>query len=448
MGIAGEHRKVASSTNLDVSLEKAKGLERRLTVRVPTVEIEREIDARLAKMSKTARIKGFRPGKVPAKVVRQRYGVQIRQEVLSDVIRSSFSRAVSEAQVNPAGGPAIEPLGGPDGEHFSYRATFEVYPEIKLKGLEGLTIERPVVEITDTDVDNMIERLQSQRATWRVVPRKAERGDRVVVDFKGHIDGEPFPGGEGKDVPVLLGGGQVIADFDKALHGLAAGEEKSAKVKFPKDYGVKDLAGKKAVFALSVKRVEEKVLPPLDAEFFASFGVKEGGIEALKPEVRKNMQRELDERIRAETKTRALNALLDANGLEVPNALVLEEIRRLQGDAMQRLGVQDPEKAPPAESFREAAAKRVKLGLLVQELVAKHKIELDRSKVDRRIQELAAPYEKPQEAAQIYRGSRELMAQVESTVLEDQVVDFLLERGKPKEKRSSFEEFMGMGVAK
>jgi trigger factor len=441
------YSKVASSTNLDVSVEKAKGLERRLTVRVPSVEIEREIDARLAKMSKTARIKGFRPGKVPAKVVRQRYGVQIRQEVLSDVIRSSFSRAVSEARINPAGGPAIEPLGGTDGEHFSYRATFEVYPEIKLKALEGLTFERPLVEITDTDVDDMIERLRSQRATWRVVPRNAERGDRVVVDFKGQIDGAPFSGGEGKDVTVLLGGGQVIEDFDKALHGLAAGEEKSAKVKFPKDYGVKDLAGKKAVFELSVKRVEEKVLPPLDAEFFATFGVKDGGIAALGPEVRKNMQRELDERVRAETKTRALNALLAANGLEIPNALVLEEMRRQQADAMQRLGVQDPGKAP-AESFREIAGKRVKLGLLVQELIAKHKIELDRGKVDRRIQELAEPYENPQEAAQVYRGSRELMAQVESTVLEDQVVDLLLERGKPKEKRLRFEEFMGMGVAK
>jgi trigger factor len=439
---------VTNSTSLDVSLEKAKGLERKMTVRVPTVEIEREVDARLSKMGKTARIKGFRPGKVPAKVVRQRYGVQIRQEVLADVIRASFSRAVSQVQLNPAGGPAIEPIGGTDGEHFSYRATFEVYPEIKLKGLDKISIEKPVVTIEDADVANMIERLRIQRATWRSVERKAQENDRVSVDFDGKIDGAAFAGGEGRNVPVVLGSGQVVEDFEKALLGVVAGEEKSAKVKFPKDYGVAALAGNKAVFEIRVKDVQERVLPDLDAHFFAAFGVTEGGLDALKAEVRKNMQRELDERMRAQTKTQALNALLETNAVDVPNALVIQEMRTLQAEGMRRLGVQDPQKAPPVENFRDAAVKRVRLGLLVQELIREHKIELDRGKVDRRIQELAAPYEKPQEAAQLYRGSRELMAQVESTVLEDQVVDLLVARGKSKEKSSNFNEFMGMGVAK
>jgi trigger factor len=439
---------VASSTNLDVSLEKAKGLERRLTVRVPNAEIEREVDARLVKMGKTARIKGFRPGKVPTRVVRQRFGMQIRQEVLSDVIRASFSRAVSQAQLNPAGGPAIEALADPDDRHFSYRATFEVYPEIELKGIDKLSVEQPRVEINDADVASMIERLRAQRATWQTVERKAAEGDRAVVDFIGKIDDEPFDGGEGKDVPVVIGGGQVIEDFDKALRGLGAGERKSAKVKFPKEYGVENLAGKKAVFEIDVKRIEEKVLPDLDGEFLAAFGVTDGGIDALKAEVQKNMQRELDERLRAETKTRVLNSLLEANKIDVPNALVLQEIRNLQAEAMQRMGIQDPQKAPAAESFHAAALQRVRLGLLVQELIGKHKIELDRSKVDRRIEELTAPYEKPQEAAQLYRSSRELMAQVESSVLEDQVVAFLLEQGKPRQKMLSFEEFMGMGVVK
>jgi trigger factor len=440
--------KVASSTNLDVSFEKAKGLERRLTVRVPNAEIDREVDARLMKMGKTARIKGFRPGKVPTRIVRQRFGVQIRQEVLADVIRASFSRAVSQAQLNPAGGPAIEALPAPDDAHFIYRATFEVYPEIELKGIDKLSVERPQVEINDVDVANMIERLRAQRATWRTVEREAAEGDRVLVDFVGKIDDEPFEGSEGKDVLVVIGAGQVIEDFDKALRGLAAGARKSAKVKFPKEYGVANLAGKKAVFDIDVKQIEEKALPDLDEEFFAAFGVTEGGVDELKTEVRKNMQRELDERLRAETKTRALNALLEANKIDVPNALVLQEIHNLQADAMQRMGIQDPQQAPAAENFREAALKRVQLGLLVQELIAAHKIELDRGKVDRRIEELTAPYEKPQEAAQLYRSSRELMAQVESSVLEDQVVAFLLEQGKPKQKTLSFEEFMGMGVAK
>jgi trigger factor len=439
---------VTSSTNLDVSLEKAKGLERKMTVRVPAAEIEREIDARLVKMSRTARIKGFRPGKIPPKVVRQRYGTQIRQEVLADVIRASFSRAVQQAELNPAGGPAIEPLTGADGEHFSYRATFEVYPEIALKGLEKIGIEKPLVGITDVDVEKMIERLRTQRATWQSIDRKAKVNDRVTVDFTGKIDGETFRGGEGKDVAVVLGSGQVVEDFDKALHGVAKGEEKSAKVKFPKDYGVPALAGNKAVFEIRVKGVEEQVLPEINAEFLAAFGVTDGGLEALKVEVRKNMQRELDERLRVHMRAQALNALLGANPVDVPNALVAEEVRGLQAEAMRRLGVQDPQKAPPAESFREAATRRIRLGLLVQELIKAHKIELDRGRVDRRIEELAMPYEKPQEAAQLYRGSRELMAQIESAVFEDQVVDFVLERGKVKDKASTFDEFMGMGVSK
>jgi trigger factor len=436
------------STNLDVSLEKAKGLERRMTVRVPSVEIEREIDARLVKMSRTARIKGFRPGKIPPKVVRQRYGTQIRQEVLADVIRATFSRAVAQVELNPAGGPAIEPLTGADGEHFSYRATFEVYPEIALKGLEKLAMEKPLVAIDDADVEKMIERLRQQRATWRPVDRKADANDRVTVDFLGKIDGETFAGGEGKDVPIVLGGGQVVEDFDAALLGVAQGEEKTAKVKFPKNYGVASVAGNKAVFEIRVKGVEEQVLPAIDAEFLAAFGVTEGGLPELKVEVRKNMQRELDERVRVHMRAHALNALLEGNRIEVPKALVTQEVQGLQAEAMRRLGVQDREKAPPAETFRDHATRRVQLGLLVQEVIRAHKVELDRARVDRRIEELSAPYEKPHEAAQLYRSSRDLMTQVESAVLEDQVVEFLLERGKVKDKTTTFDEFMGMGVSR
>ncbi|HEY7673446.1 MAG TPA: trigger factor [Gammaproteobacteria bacterium] len=439
---------MTDSTNLDVSLEKAKGLERRMTVRVPAAEIEREIDARLIKVGRTARIKGFRPGKIPPKVVRQHYGPQVRQEVLADVIRASFSRAVQQAELNPAGGPAIEPLGGADGKHFSYRATFEVYPEIALKGLEKLGIDKPVVAITAADVEKMIERLRRQRATWRSVDRKAQVNDRVTVDFTGKIDGTTFAGGEGKDVPVVLGSGQVVEDFDAALRDVEKGEEKTAKVKFPKNYGVASVAGNKAVFEIRVKGVEEQVLPEIDQEFLSAFGVTDGGLDALKVEVRKNMQRELDERHRLHMRAQALNALLDGNRIAVPNALVMQEMRSLQADAMRRLGTQDPVKAPPVESFRESATRRVQLGLLVQEVIRAHKVELDRHRVDRRIEELSAPYEKPHEAAQLYRSSRELMGQVESAVLEDQVVDFLLAHGKVKDKASTFDEFMGMEVSK
>jgi trigger factor len=415
-----------------------------MTIRVPTSEIESEIAARLKKVGKTARLKGFRPGKVPAKVLRQRYGAQIRQEVLADVIRASFSRAVSQAQLTPAGGPAIEPLQGSDDGHFSYRAVFEVYPEITLAGVESLEIERPVVEVTDADVDNMIERLRQQRAEWRAVDREAREGDRVEVDFVGRIGGEPFEGGEGKGVKVVIGSGQVIADFDKALVGVTAGTEKSAKVKFPKDYGAAELAGKKAVFEISVKQVAEEELPEVDEAFMEAFAVTEGGVDALKRDVRRNMQRELDERLRAELKTAVLNALHDANQVAIPNTLVRDEVGGLQAEAMRRLGIKDPAEAPPAENFVALAAKRVRLSLLVQEVIAKNSIELEPARVDARIEELCSPYEKPQEAAQLYRGSRELMAQIESTVLEEQVVDFLLEHGNTTEKPVSFEEFMHM----
>jgi trigger factor len=424
-------------------VETSDTLERRMTVRVPTVEIEREVDARLHKMSKTARMKGFRPGKVPAKVVRKQYGGQIRQEVLSDVIRSSFSRAVSQAKLNPAGGPAIEPLGGLEDEHFSYRAIFEVYPEIQLKGVEGLKIETPTVEIVPADVDAMLDKLREQRAQWEPVERQAAAGDRVAVDFVGKIDKEVFEGGEGKDVKIVLGAGQVLEDFEKALMGAAAGDEKTAKVKFPKDYPAEHLAAKKAVFEIEVHGVEAKVLPELDETFFEAFGVQEGGLEALKSEVRNNMQRELDERLRAEIKTRTLDAFLKANEISVPKALVDQEAGQLQADAMRRMGVKDAAQALPLENFRDMAASRVTLSLLVQELVGRNEIRVDQTRVDERVRELAAPYEQPEEAEQLYRGSRELMSQVESAVLEEQVVDFLLEHGNARKKAATFAEFMG-----
>lgn len=433
-----------ATSNLDVSLETPGGLERRLTIRVPNAEIEREVEARLQKVGRTARLKGFRPGKVPQKVVRKHFGEQVRREVLSDVIRSTYNQAIQQNQLNPAGGPQIETLSGvtkPD-EDFSYRATFEVFPEVTLRDLETLEFVRPRVEITEADVDNMIEKLREQRAEWRTVERSAAKGDRVVIDFAGRIDGEPFDGSEAKEVTIVVGAGQVIEDFDRALEGLSAGETKTAKVEFPQDYSREHLRGKTAEFEITAHRVEEKVLPEVDEEFAKAFGVEEGGVEKLRAEVRANMQRELDERLKTETKTRAFDALLAANDVPTPRALVAEEIRVLQLDTMRRLGIEDPQQAPPPERFEAAARRRVAVGLLIQELIRKNGIELDRVRVQRRVDELVAPYENPQEAARIYRSSRELMAQVESSVLEDQVVEFLLEHGKVTDETKTFDEFM------
>ncbi len=301
---------VATSKSYEAKVETADGLMRRMTIRVPAVDIEREIDARLVKVGRTAKLKGFRPGKVPRKVVRQYYGGQVREEVLNDVVRSTYSRAIADQNLNPAGGPRIEPLAAPDAgaEHFSYQATFEVYPDITLQPLGNLSLEVPAVEIGESDLDAMIERLRAQRITWHTVERPAAERDRVVVDFVGTIDGEPFQGGEGKDVSIVVGGGQVLAEFDQALRGVAAGGKTTAAVNFPADYPAENLAGKHAAFDISVHRVEEQQLPELDDAFASSFGLA-GGAALLRSEVRKNMERELAERIRAETKTSNLRCL-------------------------------------------------------------------------------------------------------------------------------------------
>ena len=434
-----------TTTNaVDVSVEVPGGLERRMTVRVPSVEIEREVSVRLTRVGRTAKIKGFRPGKIPVKVVQQRYGDQVRHEVVTDVIRSSYSRALVQEQLRPAGSPTIEPKSGADDEQFSFTATFEVYPEIELKSMGSLTIEKPRVEIAETDTDDMLERLRNQRADWQTVERKAAPGDRVIVDFVGKIGKEAFEGGEGKDVPIVVGEGQVIEGFDKALKGMVAEESKSAKVKFPKDYPADTLAGKKAVFDITVQRVEEKALPTIDEEFLQAFGITEGGVEALRQQLRENMGRELEQRLRTETKRRALDSLLAANQIDVPKALIEQEITALQSGAMQQLNIEDPEQAPPRENFAEPARRRAALGLLVQELVRSNDLQLDRSRLDSRLEELVAQYEQPAEAARIYRGDPDLMAQLEAGVLEEQVVAFLLENAKTAEKSMDFDEFMAV----
>jgi trigger factor len=435
-----------SSNDYEVSVESAAGLERRLTIRVPNAQIEREIAARLAKVGRTAKLKGFRPGKIPEKVVRQYYGGAVRDEVLSDVIRASYSHAIAQQKLNPAGGPRIEPLPASDAanqSHFSYRATFEVYPEIALQPLSGLAIEVPKVAIEDADVDAMIEKLRAQRATWRSVDRPAAANDRVVVDFAGRIDGESFPGGEGKEFSIVVGTGQVLEGFDRALHGAAAGETREAQVSFPQGYATQSVAGKEADFEIKVHRVEEQVLPDLDDAFAASFGVSTGKIADLPSEVRSNMERELAERVKNERKTRSFDALIAANRVTVPRALVEQEIQSLRADAMARMGIQDPAKAPAPERFVALAERRVTIGLLIQELIKEHKIRLDPARVEDRIKQLAAPYERPDEAAQFYRSNRNMMSQVEAAVLEDQVVDFLVERGNVKETSLSFKDFMG-----
>ena len=413
-----------------------------MRVELPAERIEKEIESRLKSVGRTAKIKGFRPGKIPEKVVRQRYGGQIRQEVLSELMQKSYSDAVVQENLNPAGGPKIEPEVADGGKGFAYVATFEVLPDITLKGLDKIQVTKPEVEIKDQDSDDMIQNLRKQKAVWSEVDRESKQGDRVVVDFNGTIKGEPVQGGEGKQVPVDLGEGRMLPDFEKGLIGVKGGEETSFKVKFPKDYHEESLASKKVDFAVTVHRVEEEELPPLDDTLAELYDVKEGGLAALRADVIANMEREAEQRMLADVKEQALNGLLDANPIEIPKALQDQEIHALQHEAMRRLGIEDHDKAPPAENFAEAAERRVRLGLLVRQLIQDNNLTTDADRVRKRVEEMCASYENADDMVAMYMSNEQVLAQIEPMVLEDQAVDWLVENGVAKSKKVGFQEYM------
>ncbi len=426
---------------MQVSVEATGNLERRLRVEVPAERINKEIENRLRRVGKTAKIKGFRPGKVPAKVIRQRYGDQVRQEVLSEMMQTSYSEALQRESLVPAGGPQIQPEKAGD-EGLVYTATFEVYPEVELADLDKISVSRPVVEITPADVDQMMENLRRQKAEWETVERPAAEGDKVIVDFEGSIKGEPIENGKGEKIPVILGEGRMIEDFEKALTGVAAGDEKTFKVKYPKDYPAEDLAGKKAEFKAVVHEVQAQVLPPLDEELAKAYGVEEGGVEQLRADVEDNMRQELEGRIRADMKNQAMEGLLSNNPLEVPEALVQQESQTLQKDAMQRMGIEDAEQAPPLESFREMAERRVRLGLLVQQLISDKDIQLDADRLRGKVEEMFAGYDQSEQLVSTYLGNQDFISRLGPVVLEEQAVEWLIDNGQTEEKKVPFKDYM------
>ena len=426
---------------MNVTVESTGALGRRMRVEVPIERIESEVDTRLKSVGRTARIKGFRPGKVPAKVVRQHYGKQVRQEVLGEIMQKSYSDAVVQQKLRPAGGPKIE-TEGEDGKTFAYVATFEVLPEVELKDLDKIKVEKAEIEIGDTDLDDMLMSLRKQRATWEAVDRKSKDGDRVVVDFTGTIDGEEFPGGSGKNIPVVLGQGQMLPDFEKGLKGIKAGDEKTIKVKFPKDYHAEDLAGKTAEFGINTHRVENQVLPELNDEFAEAFNVTEGGMERFRQDVRDNMEREAKTKLAGDIREQVLEGLVEKNPIDVPHALVHEEMHALQHEAMQRLGIEDHDQAPPMENFKEAAIKRVRLGLLLRQVIAEQRITIDQAALRSRVEEMCAGYENEDEMVNLYMSNPQIMQQVEPMVVEQKAVDWLLENAKVKAKKVSFKDYM------
>ncbi|MGD8644034.1 MAG: trigger factor [Chromatiales bacterium] len=426
---------------MQVSVESTGELERKLTIEVPSERIDGEVEKRLRSMAGQVRISGFRPGKVPFKVVKQRYGKGVYQEVLGDVLQRSFAEAVTQEQLHPAGSPQIEAKAAEPGKALEYVATFEIYPEFEVATVDDLEISKPVAEVSDADVDKMLETLRNQRKAWETVDRAAGDGDRLVIDFEGSLDGEPFEGGKGEGVPVVLGEGRLIADFEGQLAGLTAGESKTMDVNFPEDYPTESLAGKVAQFQVTAQEVAEARLPDLDESFAEAFGVTEGGVEALRREVRANLERELEQAVKNRIKTQVMDGLHARNAFEVPKALIGEEIARLRQQAMSSMGQQDAGQFPDS-LFEQEAQRRVALGLIIAEMVKRHEIKLDADRLNEALQQMASTYEDPQQVVDYYRRNQQAMASLEAIVLEDQVVEWVVEHAKVSEQAMSFDELM------
>jgi trigger factor len=429
-------------SELKVSIEAETGLERRIRVEVPADRIDSQVSERMRAVGKSAKLKGFRPGKVPAQVIEQRYGSQVRQEVLQDMVQSGYSEAIDQQKLRPVGSPRIEPGALETGKDFSFTATFEIYPDFAIKGLDKLKVVKPETEVKDEDLDDMLDTLRQQRVAWSPVERKAVNGDRVTVDYEGSLNGEAIENGRGEKVPVVLGDNQMLPDFEKNLIGTAAGDEKTFTVKFPKDYGVGDLAGNKVSFDARISEVAEPQLPEVDEEFIRGFGIQSGKIEDFRSDVRDNMKREVAARTKSDVKDAIMDQLLKSNPIDIPAALVDNEAARLQAEAARNLGISDPAQMPAIETYREAAQTRVRLGLLIGAVIEENKLVVDRERVKEKIEEIAAAYEQPEEAQRVYFQNPQLMNEIESLVIEEQVLDFLLSRAKVETKVKNFSDLM------
>lgn len=428
---------------MQVTVETKEGLEREVTVQVPAERIDSAVSERLNSLTKSVKLKGFRPGKVPYKVVQKRFGAQVRQEVMGEVLRSSFQEAVAQENLQPAGFPRFEPRASNVGEQFEYVATFEIYPEFELSSVAELELEQPIASVTDTDLDDMIEYLRRQRAEWKGVDRAAVEGDRLRVDYLGTIDGEKFEGGSAEDSPIVLGSANLVEGFENQLIGAKAGEARTISVNFPADYHAEGLAGKAVQFDVKVHAVEESELPEIDHEFVSSLGVKEGGIEALRTEIRKSMERELEQAIHARMKRHVMDALVQANTLDLPSTLVRQENERLQQQMAERLPKGTDASALSGEQFDGEARRRVKLGLVISAIVKQNDIKAAPDKVRAAIESIAAPYQDPREVVNYYYGNRELLSSVEALVLEDEIVAWALRSAQVTEKPLSFKELTG-----
>lgn len=430
---------------MQVSVETTNGLERRMKVEIPKTDIDQEVQKRLKSMAGKAKLAGFRPGKVPLKVIEKRYGASVHQEVVTEVMQSSFYQALSQEKLVPAGQPQIEsnPVeSASDASKLEYTAVFEVFPEITIN-VEGMGLEEPEVEIADTDIDKMIEVVRGQQTEWEEVERESKDGDQVSIDFVGKIDGEAFEGGSGEDMPVVLGSGRMIKGFEEGLAACKVGDQKTLELSFPDEYHAKDLAGKPASFEVTVKKVCQSKLPDLDDSFAEKMGVKEGGLSAFRDQVKANMQRELDQSKKNAMKKQVMDKLVEMNQFDLPKVTVENEISALMDQSAKSMPTQA--ESLKRENFEDQARRRVSIGLILSEVVKQQDIKVSPAKVREMVESLAAGYEMPDEVVKYYYSNKERLQEIENLALESEVVDWVISQATVSAKPSSFDEFMKPG---
>lgn len=432
---------------MQVTVETLEGLERRLNITVPAANIEDAVTAELRNIAKNRRFDGFRKGKVPMKMVAKMYGKAVRQDVMGEVMQRHFIEAIVKEKINPAGAPTFAPVENNEGADLVFNATFEVYPEVELKGLENITVEKPAVEVKEADVEEMIETLRKQQATWTEVETAADAGSRATIDFVGSIDGEEFEGGKAENFPLEMGAGRMIPGFEDGIVGKTTGMEFEIEVNFPEDYHAENLKGKAAKFAIKINKVEARELPELNEEFVSKFGAADG-VEGLKAEVRKNMERELKQAVKNRIKEQAIDGLVNENNIDVPSALIDQEIGVLRQQAAQRFGG-NTEAADqlPRELFEEQAKRRVVVGLLLGEVIKTEELKADDEKVKAIIQEMATAYEDPTEVIAYYEQNEQMMNNMRNVALEEQAIDAIIAKAQVSDKEVSFNELMNQQPA-
>ncbi len=429
---------------MQVSVETTDGLERKMTIAVPSVQVDSAVNARLQEAAKSVRLNGFRKGKIPFKVIKSKFGKGVRQEVVGELMSQTYYDAINQESLKPAGQPKIEPTNIEEGKDLEFVATFEVYPEIILPDFSKLEVERLNADINDTDIDEMIETLRQQRQTWEVIEREAADQDMTNIDYLGKKDGEEFEGGAAQGANLVLGSERMIPGFEAGIIGKKAGDEFTLSLKFPTEYHNDDLAGAAVEFDITLNSVSEQVLPDVNEEFYKSFGVEEGDVEAFREEVSNNMRREMKTTSRNKLKTKVMDALIAAVDVTVPESLVSNEILQLKSQALQQMGGAqgaDPSMLPD-ELFKEQADRRVILGLVLGEIIGQQNLQADPAKVRESVEELAATYESPDDVINWYYGNKEQLATIESAVVEDQVFDYIIEESVVTDTEVSYQEII------